>query len=642
MLNISLLSEYYSLAILILLFLRYRIYEKRPSPSRRRRMFSNVLLGSIAFIIYNFVCVFALEHPETAPRWLNIALNSFYFFFSIVLCSSYAYMLFDSLLEHVYEKHCMRRAKIMLVTVTALSTVLTVINVFTGWIFTVNESNEYVRGPVNQAYYIFIIAEIIFLCICFVRNRRSVSEKMLYFIKVAPIIILIIFALQLMFPDILLSGTMCATVSLTIYIAFRTNSEGHDSLTGLHNRHAFISELQLRSGSGQAVQIMQFAFLNISELNTRHGNATVDALLYEAARYISRCVPNIHSFRTSGTTFAAILPYDSEEEAEACIHKIYDRIQSEWAIGDVKCRIFAAAAELRTKHLTDPPGVIMNKLEYTLSIAKKNSGIERYGHEIAWQMEQKDSLLRLMRHSIDTKRFKVYYQPLYCCRKDIFCSAEALLRLSDYDGMPIRPDVFIPLAEENGMIEELTWIVLDDICKTLSSEKFKGLQSVSINLSMQQLLDPKLPEEIASFLSERGIAPPSIKLEMTERFLLHDSKYAKAQLDALKALGLDISMDDFGTGYSNLANVLEFPFGFIKLDRSLIAPIAENPHAKAMVGSLIKLFSDMDKRIIAEGVEDEAQVKILRELGIDMIQGYYYAKPAPADELIKYFSEPND
>ncbi len=232
---------------------------------------------------------------------------------------------------------------------------------------------------------------------------------------------------------------------------------------------------------------------------------------------------------------------------------------------------------------------------------------------------------------------KVNYQPLYCCHKDIFCSAEALLRLSDKDGAPISPERFIPIAEENGMIEELTAIVLEDICDLFTSGKCPTLQSVSINLSMKQFLNPALPREIRAYLDERGVSPDHLKVEMTERFILHDAEYARRQMEELEALGISVYMDDFGTGYSNLSNVLRFPFSFIKLDRSLISPIEDNKHAATMVGSLIKLFGDMDKRVVAEGVENEGQVALLRALGIDMIQGFYYARPTDKAELEKYF-----
>jgi len=265
----------------------------------------------------------------------------------------------------------------------------------------------------------------------------------------------------------------------------------------------------------------------------------------------------------------------------------------------------------------------------------------RYDDEVGEKLRQRSGTIELMRRSIDEHRFQVWYQPVYCCHHDLFCSAEALLRLFDDEGKPIPPDVFIPLAEENGMIKELTWIVLDDVCRLLSSDTVPGLESVSLNLSMQQLLDTGLAGRIQEYLERYGVAPERIKVEITERFILHDARYANEQLAALAAVGVQIFMDDFGTGYSNLSSVLHFPFTAVKLDRSLIAPVLENQQASLMVNTLLNLFHEIGKRVVAEGVEQAEQAERLRACGVDMIQGFYYAKPMPEKELIEFFEERN-
>ena len=199
--------------------------------------------------------------------------------------------------------------------------------------------------------------------------------------------------------------------------------------------------------------------------------------------------------------------------------------------------------------------------------------------------------------------------------------------------------MFIPLAEETGLISELTWIALEDVCRLLSSGRAPGLKSVSLNLSMQQLLDPRLAEHIGQKLAEDHLTPGLLKIEITERFLLQDAQYARRQLDSLLALGLEIYMDDFGTGYSNLTSVLNFPFTFIKLDRSLVFRLPEDRQAELMVRTLMALFHDMGKRLVAEGVETEVQALRLKDLGADMIQGFFYAKPMPPEELAAFFTQ---
>ncbi len=604
-------------------------------------MFTRCLLFAMGFILLNIACVLSLSYHNTVPIWVNIALNTLYFFVSIILASMYAYMMFDAILEHVYDKHCLLRAKIVLFSIIGISSILTVVNLFTGIVFYIDAAG-YHRGPFNRAYYLLLITELIFICICYIRNRKSVSDKILYVIKSLPVIILLICGLQILYPEVLLNGTICAVASLIIFIAFRSSTEDQDAMTGVNSRKAFIDELSLRTGTDQSIQMVQVSVLNIADLNMRYNHDVGDSLLYEVAHFLRHSCAHAQVFRTGGASFTVLLPFGSPAQADAQLSLIQNRLQSDWEMGTIKCRLNVAIAELRTQKLVETPAEIVEQIEYTMSLAKLDPPLVRFDDTVRAKMDSHSSMLAYLRKSIEERRFSVFYQPLYCCRKDIFCSAEALLRLSDEDGKPISPDVFIPLAEETGMIEELTWMVLEDICKQFNSGKFPELQYVSINLSMKQLLDPLLPEQIKACLDKYGVSTKCIKVEITERFILHDAEYAHKQMSALESQGIEVSMDDFGTGYSNLSNVLQFPFSYIKLDRSLITPIVENKHAAAMVGALIKLFGDMDKRIVAEGVETKEQVDMLRSLGIDMIQGFYYARPMPSHGLADYFSGKNN
>ena len=191
------------------------------------------------------------------------------------------------------------------------------------------------------------------------------------------------------------------------------------------------------------------------------------------------------------------------------------------------------------------------------------------------------------------------------------------------------------------MIGELTWIVLEEICRLLSSGQVPGLKTVSLNLSMQQLLDPGLADRIQRYLTEYQLSPDCLKVEITERFLLHDALYAKRQLASLAAIGIQIYMDDFGTGYSNLSSVLDYPFAFIKLDRSLVIHVPEDHRAELMLRTLLTLFHSLGKRVVVEGVESKALADYLKHCGSDMIQGFYYAAPMAKEELIAFFSQKN-
>ncbi len=173
-----------------------------------------------------------------------------------------------------------------------------------------------------------------------------------------------------------------------------------------------------------------------------------------------------------------------------------------------------------------------------------------------------------METSIRQRRFKVWYQPVFNLKTNRFSSAEALLRLRDYDGEPVSPSEFIPLAEETGLIDDLSWIVLEEVCTLLGQMRDK-IDSISINLSMQQFEDRSLCARIHECLNRCGLNPDQLKIEVTERVLLQDMDYMKRMMEEMTGEGFGFYLDDFGTGYSNLSCALSLPFEYIKLDRSL-------------------------------------------------------------------------
>ena len=150
-----------------------------------------------------------------------------------------------------------------------------------------------------------------------------------------------------------------------------------------------------------------------------------------------------------------------------------------------------------------------------------------------------------------------------------------------------------------------------------------------------------MPACFQKYLTAYQVDPSRIKVEITERFLLHNAAHAQQQFAALSAIGIELYMDDFGTGYSNLSSVLDYPFNFIKVDRSLVQHAPEDQRANLMLSTLISLFHSLDKRLIMEGVETEAQAEYMKRCGADMIQGFYYARPMPEKQLIRFFSEQN-
>lgn len=636
----SLLAEFFSIFILGIIFVRYYCYERKVVFTPKRRLFLHCLLASAASILLNILCVYTLSRPDLVPLWVNMALNTLYFLLTVVMGSLFAYFLLVLILEHVYDPRYLRTARRLLLAITLLFAVLAVTTPVTGLLFYFDENGYYQRGPLNQIGYWFLILELLVLAVCFFRNRSSVSTHMVYVMRSLPPFVLALALFQLIYPEILLNGTLSAAAALILFIAFQSYTSDYDSLTGIRSHNNFLAELSLRIAGQQPMHIIMISLLSLSDINRQHGHAVGDAVLYEAARYLEQYSSQGRAFRSGNTTFALVLPWTSQTQADRDVEDIHTRFQEPWPLGGLVCRSEFCMADLCCE--TSPHGSaehMLEQLEYALSLAKPNRSVVRFDGQTACSLRRRQELIGTLRRSIQERRFRVWYQPIYCCRDGRFHSAEALLRLMDQDGKIIPPDTIIPLAEETGLIGDLTWLAAEEVCRLLSGGTVPGLESVSINLSMQQLLDADLTQHLQSCLDAWDLTPDRLKLEITERFLLHDARYARQQMESLRAAGFQIYMDDFGVGYSNLSSVLEYPLSCIKLDRSLIHRLPKDPQARLMAETLLTLFHRLDKTLIVEGVETAEQADYLTSQGADMIQGFYFACPMPQEDLDAFFRE---
>jgi EAL domain-containing protein (putative c-di-GMP-specific phosphodiesterase class I) len=241
-----------------------------------------------------------------------------------------------------------------------------------------------------------------------------------------------------------------------------------------------------------------------------------------------------------------------------------------------------------------------------------------------------------LRAGVDSGEFVLHYQPLVALDSLQVVGVEALVRWQHPTRGLLPPSEFIDVAEDTGLIVQLGRWVLEQAARDAAgwlSSKGRRL-SVSVNLSPRQLHDPELVAAASLVLQDAGIPPGFLTVEITENLLLKDTELAKSRLSALRALGVKVAVDDFGTGYSSLAYLDRYPVDILKIDRSFVAPLGDSPKSAALVRSIIDLATALELDTVAEGVEDEHQVATLQALGCHLGQGYFFAKPLPASEII--------
>lgn len=248
-----------------------------------------------------------------------------------------------------------------------------------------------------------------------------------------------------------------------------------------------------------------------------------------------------------------------------------------------------------------------------------------------------------LKGALDKGDLKLHYQPILDLKENKIVGFEALMRWTHPEKGFIPPDVFIPIAEESGLITELSRFAIKESCQALKriEEKtsFSSPLFISVNFSSEDFSSPGFQNYVEHALQDANLTPDQLHIEITERLLMEHPDSAKKTLESCQAAGMVISIDDFGTGYSSLSYLHSFPINILKIDRSFINNMSGDESAMELVKSIISLGHNLKMEIIAEGIEEEHQADTLREIGCDKAQGYFFARPMPEDHLMRHLLE---
>ena len=252
------------------------------------------------------------------------------------------------------------------------------------------------------------------------------------------------------------------------------------------------------------------------------------------------------------------------------------------------------------------------------------------------KMHSKSYLEKAIFDGLNERRFEVYYQPFYSAKEDKLTRAEALLRLRDENGNFVSPEEFIPIAEQNGSIFEIGRFVFTSVCKTLSGIKLEdfNIQKIDINLSVVQCIQEDLYKEFIEIKNQYKIPSQYIDLEITETATINSPEVLLKNMKHFEKEGIELSLDDYGCGHSNISYILSLPFKMIKIDKGIVWEAFENQRANVVLKSTIDMMKSLNMKIVAEGVETEAQSQQLLELGCDYLQGYYYSRPVDVGKFL--------
>ncbi|WP_223461701.1 MULTISPECIES: putative bifunctional diguanylate cyclase/phosphodiesterase [unclassified Pseudomonas] len=415
-----------------------------------------------------------------------------------------------------------------------------------------------------------------------------------------------------------------------------------DNLTNLGNRPAFIRNLDERFArdSDAPISLLLVDIDNFKRINDSLGHQTGDKLLISLARRLrNSLVPSGSLARFASNEFAVLLDNSDLTVGQQVANQLLATLDKPMFVDNqlisVTGSVGLACAPL---HGRDPQ-TLMRNAGLALHKAKANGKhqVQVFTEALNAEASYKLFVENNLRRALTQNELDVFYQPKLCLRSGRLLGMEALLRWDHPEKGMIRPDQFISVAEETGLIIPIGKWIARQACrmsKALTAAGLGNLQ-VAINLSPKQFSDPDLVASIANILKEEALPAHLLELELTEGLLLEATEDTHLQLDQLKRLGLTLAMDDFGTGYSSLSYLKKFPIDIIKIDRSFIHEIPDNQDDMEITSAVIAMAHNLKIKVVAEGIETAEQLSFLRRHRCDVGQGYLFDRPIPGNELIE-------
>jgi len=415
-----------------------------------------------------------------------------------------------------------------------------------------------------------------------------------------------------------------------------------DALTGLPNRRLLTDRIEFALAMAER-DATPFAVLFLDLDRFKHINDTLghvfgDRVLVDVSERIKSCLRQVDTVaRLGGDEFVMIVHQSAAAGAEATAQRVMEAMARPFVLDGfsftVTCSIGIA--------LCPEDGASMDEL---LRHADKAMYSVKEGGRAGYRFHQprKDVDLRsrmridhAMRQALGQGRFRLHYQPQVEFASGRVVGAEALLRWHDPEMGEMRPAEFIPVAEESGFIVAIGEWVLDEAVRQAARWRVHGLEIVvAVNVSALQFNKPDFVESVARALRESGLPPQSLELELTESILIQDAQEALARLEALARIGVRLSIDDFGTGYSSLGYLKRFPIGQLKIDRSFVDGLPGDASDAAIVQAIVSMGRALNLKVIAEGVENEAQRQFLQGVGCDLFQGFLFAPALDAPSFV--------
>jgi len=442
---------------------------------------------------------------------------------------------------------------------------------------------------------------------------------------------------QFFHNEILIVGFAGAVGVMVLYIKLENPEVNLDRQSGLFNQTALTRYTRQLASREKNFALVLMVFEHSFYKNISRESETAAEM--EMINFIQE-VPGTMAFKTAGDE--VMLLYEDKEKAEKGLAILRERFEKGWgrdqSVFERPFWIYLPDSSV-IREVKDISQLIKHARQNSKELI--DNGFLQIDEKLANEMYYTRQMEQIIFNAIDQNWITVYYQPIYSTKEKKFTSAEALVRITDEDGNVVPPYDFVWVAEKNGMMLRLGEIIFEKVCRFIKENRPEqyGIEYIEVNLSAIQCAYELFADNYIAIMEKYDVRPEFINLEITETATIGAKKTALNNMRKLIAYGVSFSLDDFGTGQSNLNYIVEMPVNIVKFDRTMINSYFENGKARYVMDAAMHMIHGMGLEIVAEGIETKEQYETMQSLGISYIQGYYFSRPIPEEQFLRFVSE---
>lgn len=630
------LNIYFQVCGVVILVLIMVMFSKRsvldiPSFTAYR----NLLISVFVCVCLDIESIFALNMADYEKSIFTAVVCRLY----LISISIVAYFILEYTICQMENQ--IKHIKLTLWIVRIIIAVYVLLSLFMPVLYHVERNGIYTYGAYVILTY-FVAVLIVAICIVYLvslwRHMKSEKSRSVTFVLFC---LCMATAIQFFNNELLLVSFSLSVAMMYMYIYLENPNDYIDKVSGIFNLDAANIFLNNRLEKNDHINFITIEITGIKFINETFGSESGNELLKTVGQFLAS-INDTFAFRMSGAVFSVVF-FGSEKKFNQIVHTIEQRFKENFSILDIDTVLPVRYCIFKHNNikLSIPEKIELIRYFMNDKEIKETDGKIIIDETAIQERFNKQKIEKALNDAINNGEVIVNYQPIYNNKLDKFTSAEALMRIKDKDGKFIPPDIFIPIAEKNGLIIKLGMNLFEQVCELIQKNDLQNtsLEYIEVNLSVIQCMQQDLADKLLMTMKKYDVPPSFINFEITETAASNSESTLLSNMKKLLGENSSFSLDDYGSGYSNINYVLDLPISLIKYDKNMIWSYFDNEKGRVILNYTVNMTKELNLKSLAEGVETEEQYEQIKQLAIEYTQGFYFSKPLPPDEFVKKIKE---